>query len=327
MSFQDYLLHYLSIPDLLKFLGISGIIVLTLHLILLIGGRIHIATRRHPKDESVGTSISRYMEMYYELMFSSTSILFFTGLYFLLEFNYFNLPWIATKVWKEYSDFILLGFIIVSIIFIGIMDHVILPLKKINRDERATLRMAGMLYMLIIFAYIKFIYNDNNYDSIINYFILMVIGRFVYFDASFRDFKESIHDLGRLISILLLVLLSSAVIAWVGFGSGYLLRDNGVVGSLWLAHMAMIFWIFLLARLRLVNLFIPKEKNPVSPERYERYPYDSSDDYSDNQYPYDSSDDYSDNRYPYDSSDDYSDNRYPYDSSDDYSDDSYHYPY
>ena len=105
--------------------------------------------------------------------------------------------------------------------------------------------------MLIIFAYIKFIYLDDNYDAILIYFITMVIGRFVYFDASFRDFCQSMKELIDQLPILLLVLLSTALLALYGFKSGYLLASNGVVVSMFLAHFFVIFEIFLITRIRL----------------------------------------------------------------------------
>ena len=111
--------------------------------------------------------------------------------------------------------------------------------------------MAGMLYMLIIFAYIKFIYLDDNYDVILIYFITMIIGRFVYFDASFKDFCNSMKELVDQLPILLLVLLSTALLALYGFKSGYLLTANGVVVSMFLAHFFVIFEIFLITRVQL----------------------------------------------------------------------------
>ena len=131
------------------------------------------------------------------------------------------------------------------------MDHFFIPLRIIEKEEKSTLRMAGMLYMLIIFAYIKFIYLDDNYDAILFYFITMIIGRFVYFDASFKDFCISMKELVSQFPILLLVLLSTALLALYGFKSGYLLTSNGVVVSMFLAHFFVILEIFLITRVRL----------------------------------------------------------------------------
>ena len=55
--------------------------------------------------------------------------------------------------------------------------------------------------------------------------------------------------------ILLLVLLSTALLALYGFKSGYLLTANGVVVSMFLAHFFVIFEIFLITRVQLPQKF------------------------------------------------------------------------
>lgn len=247
MLLSDYIRHYLSMPGLFFFFLVSLAVVFMIYLFLLVVAKSN-AMRYRKSDRSFAMKdlFHRYSERYYELMLSSTSTLFFTGIFFLIDFDYFHLSARAWAFWTNYRDFILLAFIIISIILISIVDHFFIPLRKISKEEKSTLRMAGMLYMLIIFAYIKFIYLDNNYDAILFYFITMVIGRFVYFDASFKDFCASMKELLGTLPILLLVLLSTAVLAAYGFTSGYLLTSNGVVVSTFLAHFFVIFELFLL---------------------------------------------------------------------------------
>lgn len=179
-------------------------------------------------------------EKYYELMFASTSILFFTGLYFLIGYRYFELSDDFYAIWDKYSDFLLLLFLFFSIMMIDFFDSFIIPLKEITAEEKGSLRMSSMIYMLVIFGYIKFIYNDNNYDSIIIYFLIMIIGRFVYFDASFKDFIKAMRYLAGTLPCLCMVLATTALMALYGFSSGYLLKGNGVVVSLWIAHLFLI---------------------------------------------------------------------------------------
>lgn len=250
MTLRDYIFHYFNISDCILFFAVSLCMVLGIHYILL--GFAKRSAKKARRIERADTLLYHYhssLEKYYELMFSASSILFFTGIYFLLDYDYFSLPGRAWTIWSEYGDFILLGFIVISIIFNSIIDHVFIPLRVIKKNERSTLRMAGMVYMLIIFAYIKFIDLNDNYDRILFYFLTMIIGRFVYFDASFEDFAAAMKDLKNTFSTLLLVLLSTAILAAYGFGSGYLLRSNGVVVSVFIAHFYVIVEIFFLTRL------------------------------------------------------------------------------
>lgn len=195
------------------------------------------------------------VERFAEIMFSDTSMLAFISAYVMLD--WFVADPAARSFWDSYSDFILLGLIILSCVLNTILDRAFLPLKRIRQEERASLRLVSMIYMFVIFLYIKFIYKDNNYDSIIVYFIGLMIGRFVFFGASLREFldavRQAMHDLGMVAVALVL----TAFMAWYGFGTGYLLRVNGVVVSLLIAHLYLIVALFLLVRLGFVKLLAP----------------------------------------------------------------------
>ncbi len=231
MTLQNYLQHYLHVPSmLLMFATAAAAVVLCLFLIRTV-------TAKKGIDERIGIT-----EQYYEMIFSSTTILLFVGIYFLIDFLGYG---DRNPIWQNYSDFILLGFILASVVLNSFLDNILIPLKNMETGARSTMRLIGMLYMLIVFAYIKFIYEDDNYDRIIMYFITLVIGRFVYFDASAEGFTKAIKDAGRGLPLLGLALACSAVIAYVGFSSGYLLRSNGVVFSLFIGHLYLLAVIFI----------------------------------------------------------------------------------
>ena len=228
MSFSEYLSHYTHMPEILYMVGVSMFILLVIHLVMFL------------LVKATGGDYALAMEKYYEMIISSTSMLFFIGLYFLIEHRYFDVSEEFYEIWNKYDDFLLLFALFISIFFIYFVDTFIIPLKLLYREEKATLRMLAMIYMLIIFAYIKFIYKNDNYDSIIVYFIIMIIGRFVYFDASFTDFLLSIKKQFLEFPTLLLAVVSTSAIAWYGFGTEYLLKTNGVVLSLWISHLFFI---------------------------------------------------------------------------------------
>jgi len=242
MNFVDYIRHYLGMPQLLLMILVSLFILVVIHVVVLllvksVGGEYHLA-----------------IEKYYEMIISSTSMLFFIGIYFLIEHRYFDLGTVFYETWDKYNDFLLLLALFISIFLINFTDTFIIPLKLLYKEEKATLRMMAMFYMLLIFAYIKFIYKNDNYDSIIAYFLIMIVGRFIYFDASFTDFVKIIKKLFLEIPTLLLGLATTVVIAWFGFSTGYLLKTNGVVLSLWIAH------IFLIGEIGIIHIFLRKRK-------------------------------------------------------------------
>lgn len=245
MTFKDYVKHYLNPKDMLLFAIVSSVIVILIHMLMSYGAMRKVRKLKgKEKRKEFAEYLERYTESYYELIFSATSILLFTGIYFLIDFNYFHLSEHGYAMWMKYQDFILLGFILVSILLNNVLDHIIIPLRSLDQSQKGTLRMAGMLYMLVIFAYIKFIYLNNNYNTIIVYFLTLVVGRFVYFDASLGDCYRSVKEMMSIAPILLLVLLSTALLALYGFGTEYLLRSNGVVLSVFIAHFYVIIEIF-----------------------------------------------------------------------------------
>ncbi len=247
MGLLGYLQHYLQ-PHYVLLMLITAI-----GCIFVCIGLIRLFTARSTPKERQGIT-----EQFYELIFSATTILLFVGTYFLIDFLGYG---DQNPFWVEYSDFILLGFIFGSIILNSFLDNFIIPLKTMKPGARSTMRLLGMLYMLIVFAYIKFIYQNDNYDNIIFYFLTLVIGRFVYFDASIEGFTEAISDALRALPLLALSLICSGVIAYVGFSTGYLLRTNGVVFNLFLGHLFLLLVIFVVHWLAMfVNFVTPGRK-------------------------------------------------------------------
>lgn len=258
LSFSELMAHYSAPRDAgIFFLVSAAAVVAVLVLIAL-----YCRGRESRLEEHAAARIRERtlwtVERFAEILFSDTSMLAFISAYVMLD--WFVTDPAARSFWDSYSDFILLGLIILSCVLNTFLDRVFLPLKRIRQEERASLRLVSMLYMFAVFLYIKFIYEDNNYDSIIIYFIGMMIGRFVFFGASLREFldaaKKAMHDLG----MVAIALVLTAFMAWYGFGSGYLLRINGVVVSLFFAHLYLIAALFLLVRLGFVRLLTPIPK-------------------------------------------------------------------
>lgn len=252
MTFQQYVQHYLQWRGVLMML-VSATAVIAASLLFILAFARKKSVRYTPdtrrafvRDETVSQS-----EKFYELIFSNTSILVFVAAYFMID--YFGVGEQYRELWDKYNGIILLLFIVVSIVFTSFMDNLIIPLKNVHRGERSSMRLMGMLYMLIVFAYIKFIYEDSNYDSIIIYFLTLVIGRFVYFDATIESFGNAMKETFSNLPLLALALICTAMLAWVGFGTGYLLKLNGVVFNLFIAHVYLLLVIFIVHRSRLLQ--------------------------------------------------------------------------
>jgi hypothetical protein len=248
---SKYLSHYLDMRTAALFMVISfaGLVVI-LSLIFLYAYRY-----RRPDPEPDGRRgyrrrrfvISRrsceLVESFYELVFSSTSILFFLAAYYLIDRFLVNAFYRA--IWDRYKDLLLMAFIFLSIFLNAFLDRCIVTLRTLGSGQKAAIRLVSTIYMILIFLYIRFIYDDLNYDELIIYFVGLVIGRFVYFDFTWKDFSATMKNVWRQLPLLGLILLYSALMCYVGFRSHYLWTSNGVIVSILIAHIFMDISIFI----------------------------------------------------------------------------------
>ena len=276
MSFEEYWKHYTEPKEMLMYflLALAFSIICVFYILMIVS----VESRFVPKNErkqfyydKAHNSIQRF----YEMVFSGASILSFLAIYYLI--NRFLPPCAFKEFWDKYKDLLLLLMICLSCVFNNFLDYLLVPLKKITRKEKASVRLTGMFYVILIFVYIKFIYENDNYDGFIMYFLGLMIGRFIYFDASFDDFVNTICDALKNLPLLILGLLYTGFMAYTGFESEYLLVKNGVLVSTFIAHVFMIVAIFVVHHSHFMSIFVRKPK-PVRTASYET-DYDEYADY------------------------------------------------
>lgn len=192
------------------------------------------------------------IESFFELVFSSTSVLLFLSLYYIMN------TWVpywssVSQFWVKYQDQILLLFILLSVVATSWFDLVLVRLH-IRSSQKASIRLLSSIYIILILLYIKYIYNDSNYDSLIMYFITLFAGRYLYFDFTWHDFVGTISGVVRNSPLLLLMIAYSGFTIWFGFHSGFLLTSNGVIVSTLIAHLFMDLAIFILDKTRIIKL-------------------------------------------------------------------------
>lgn len=209
---------------------------------------------RRPLLDPVDTRPYEFIESFYEMAFASTSILLLLSLYYIIG-DRINLHTVS-KVWDQYKDWVLIGFLLVSMLVDRIFDRVLVPLHYISAQKRGSVRLMASIYVMLILMYIRFIYEDYNYENLILYFVMLVIGRLVYFDVTWEGFRNDCLGLFRNLPVLLLMSAYSAVVVWYGFTSGFLLKANGVIVSTLIAHLFMDICIFLFDRSRIFRMFL-----------------------------------------------------------------------
>ena len=241
-SLAEFLPHYLDVKGIVIMLAASAAVgIFFVSVLTAVGKRQRISAGDDwnltvmSREEFQRYEVRSLVERYYELMFSGMVFLLFTSLYFLM--TYFG---VGGQLWAKYNSYILLLLIIIAVLLNAWLDHALIPLETLREGEREALHMTAILYMLLIFAYIKFGYKNDNYDSIIQYFILLLIGRFVGFDTTITAMKKTFHNLVSSLPLLAMALASTTVMALVGFSTGYLVTPNGVVFNLFIAQLYLL---------------------------------------------------------------------------------------
>lgn len=255
MSAQEYILHYVEIKPMLTFFLISLLLLIAcvVVIILCVSLTAHTVSKGYRKDYFYNRS-NELVERFYEMIFSGSSILSFLASYYLIE--RFVTEGDFRIFWDEHSDLLLLAMIITSCLLNTFLDRVLIPLRSIDKDEKASVRMIAMLYVILIFIYIKFIKENNNYDGFITYFLGLMIGRFVYFDASFKDFISSVKKAGQNLPLLLMGLTYLGIMCYIGFGSHYLLVSNGILVSTFIAHIFMVLSILIIHNTNILKIIL-----------------------------------------------------------------------
>ena len=212
------------------------------------------------------------VQRFYEMIISATSVMSFSCAYVILNHIYSVLQGEVgsaeyenfsafVSVWEGGKDFVLLLLICLSCVLNTILDKLIVPLKRINKDEKATVRMLGMFYMILVLVYLNTVGDESEYSPVVLYYLGLMVGRFVYFDASFMDFINALKNMLKNIYLLLLGLLLTGILCYYGFDKGYLLERNYYIVGAFYTHLFMLAAVFVLHHSHILNLLVRKPRH------------------------------------------------------------------
>lgn len=195
------------------------------------------------------------VELFYEMIISGTSVMSFAVSYVVCNHIYSLIQtsgesgagWMLFyNVWSDGKDFALLLLICLSCVLNSILDKIIIPLKVIDRDKKATVRMLSMFYVIIILVYLNIIGDESEYSPVMMYYLGLMIGRFVYFDASFKDFVTALKNMFVNLHLLIMGIILTGVLCYIGFSAGYLLERNYYIVGIFYTHLFMLIAVFVL---------------------------------------------------------------------------------
>ncbi|WP_027217400.1 hypothetical protein [Butyrivibrio fibrisolvens] len=232
------------------------------------------------------------VELFYEMIISGTSVMSFAVSYVVCNHIYSLIQtsgesgagWMLFyNIWSDGKDFALLLLICLSCVINTILDKIVIPLKVIDRDKKATVRMLSMFYVIIILVYLNIIGDESEYSPVMMYYLGLMIGRFVYFDASFKDFVIALKNMFVSLHLLIMGLILTGVLCYIGFSAGYLLERNYYIVGIFYTHLFMLIAVFVLHHgYTIFKMFRKpfKQNTRYQEADYNDNPYDNVDSYN-----------------------------------------------
>lgn len=250
MTIKAYMNPDFTWPKKLMFFGMA-ILGILISCFLIYGWNLMCHSGRRD-DEARESGFERLLHLFYEMIISATSVMSFACAYVVLNHVYSLYRGNAGSemmetflfAWENWKDFILLLLICLSCVINTILDKLIIPLKGLAREQIASVRMLGMFYAIIVLLFLNVIGDESEYSPVMMYYLGLMVGRFVYFDASFRDFLTAMKNTFMKIPLLMLGLSVSGGLAFIGFALGYLLERNYYIVGIMYTHLFLLMAVF-----------------------------------------------------------------------------------
>ena len=161
--FQYYLIHYFNFKNAGGFMLVSLLCLIAVLAIVILAAKL----KKHyklntqdltPKQIRKLNHIHKVKEIsliesFYEMVFSSTSVLLFLSLYYIIDER---IPQ-AALYWQKYQNIILLLFLVFSVFMTNWFDILFVPLTAIPTRQKASVRLISAFYIILILLYIKLI--------------------------------------------------------------------------------------------------------------------------------------------------------------------------
>ena len=208
-------------------------------------------------DRSLSAAQASNVQLFFEMIISGASVTTFACSYVVCNHIYSLLQgmtgsatykaWMPfINIWSEGKDFALLLLICISCVLNTIIDKLIIPLKRMNKEKKASIRMLAMFYAIIILIFLNTIGDESEYSPVMMYYLGLMVGRFVYFDASFIDFVHAIKNVFLNLYLLGMCLAVMGGLCFIGFKLGYLLERNYYIVGILYTHLFMLIAVFLI---------------------------------------------------------------------------------
>lgn len=174
-------------------------------------------------------------QMVFEIIICNTCIIVIMYVYYWLAKNLLFL--------EKYLGIIMLVLIIIAILLNDFLDEK-LKQNMIKEEDKGNIRLISSCSIIMLFSFLKIYFKTAEYDEFLLCYIGLVLGRFIYFDSTLKEFIRCVKNLKSYFIPLIIAFLLTGIISVIGLHLEVITTNNLFI-SLMISHFAILFFIHL----------------------------------------------------------------------------------
>lgn len=225
---------------------ISIFVLLSIVVVIFIVTRIILYERRKVDEnttmEEMDAIVKEYVnrpyeisQMVFEIIICNTCIIVIMYVYYWLAKNLLFL--------EKYLGIIMLVLIIIAILLNDFLDEK-LKQDMIKEEDKGNIRLISSCSIIMLFSFLKIYFKTAEYDEFLLCYIGLVLGRFIYFDSTLKEFIRCVKNLKSYFIPLIIAFLLTGIISGIGLHLEVITTNNLFI-SLMISHFAILFFIHL----------------------------------------------------------------------------------
>lgn len=169
-------------------------------------------------------------QMVFEMVISNACIIMMVCLY----------HWIAKKVLflQEYLNIVMLILILFAIVVNKVVDY-LLEQDMLSGEDISNIRLLSSCSIICIFMLLRYFYHTDEYNELLISYVCLVLGRFIFFDSTWKQIEKVVKELKRYVIALLIEVALMCIIGWIGIKLNVITERSALVSVLVL-HVVMI---------------------------------------------------------------------------------------
>lgn len=225
---------------------ISNFVLLSIVAVIFIVTRIILYERRKVDEnttmEEMDAIAKEYVNRPYEISQIVFEIIICNTCIIVIMYVYY---WLAKKLLflEKYLGIIMLVLIIIAILLNDFLDEK-LKQDMIKEEDKGNIRLISSCSIIMLFSFLKIYFKTAEYDEFLLCYIGLVLGRFIYFDSTLKEFIRCVKNLKSYFIPLIIAFLLTGIISEIGLHLEVITTNNLFI-SLMISHFAILFFIHL----------------------------------------------------------------------------------